>query len=196
MNIYDFDGTLYDGDSTFDFMRFLFGRYPRIALRMPYIVGEFTKYKCRLQDKTDFKEKLYRVFAAVPDMEREVRLFWESHDDKLKKYYKTTRTETDVVISASAEFLITPACRELGITRVIGSRVDMTTGKYTGLNCHGAEKIVRFRALYPDEPIEEFFSDSHADDPLARVAKRAWMVKGERLSHWVFPEEKQKGKRK
>lgn len=185
MNVYDFDGTLYAGDSTFDFLRFLMRRYPRMLLRLPAIGAEFAKYRMKKQDKTAFKEKMYGVFALVPDMSAEVALFWKSHDKKLKKYYEKTRREDDMVISASPEFLIAPACSRLGIRRVLGSRVDMKTGRYTGINCHGKEKIARLRSV-TQENVEDFYSDSHADDPLAAAARRAFMVKGEKLSPWKF----------
>ena len=32
--------------------------------------------------------------------------------------------------------------------------------------------------------IEDFYSDSHSDDPMAGIAKRAFMVRGEKLSEW------------
>ncbi len=185
MNVYDFDGTLYSGDSTFDFMRWLMKRYPKVLARLPYIAKEFARYRMKKQTKTVFKEKLYRVFTLVPDMESEVALFWESHLKKLKNYYQTTKKADDMVISASAEFLILPACETLGIQRVLGSVVDMKTGKYTGVNCHGEEKIRRLREV-TQEKVDEFYSDSHADDPLAGIAEKAWMVKGEKLVKWPF----------
>ena len=34
------------------------------------------------------------------------------------------------------------------------------------------------------EKIEEFYSDSRADTPLAEIAQKAFLVKGERLENW------------
>ena len=47
------------------------------------------------------------------------------------------------------------------------------TGLYDGLNCHGEEKVRRMRELYPDAEIEQFYSDSLHDTPLARLARRS-----------------------
>ena len=88
------------------------------------------------------------------------------------------------MISASPEFLIAPICRRLGIGTAMGSPVDIRTGRFSGPNCHGAEKVRRFRARFPEGRIDEFFSDSYSDAPLARMAKRSWLVKGERLAPW------------
>ena len=68
--------------------------------------------------------------------------------------------------------------------KLIASPVDIRTGKYFGKNCHGAEKVRRLRAEYPDAVIENFYSDSHSDDPMAAAAKNAWFVNGETLSKW------------
>ena len=46
------------------------------------------------------------------------------------------------------------------------------------------ENARRFREVYPDAGIENFYSDSHSDDPLARLAQKAWLVKGDRLLPW------------
>ena len=92
----------------------------------------------------------------------------------------------DVVISASAVDIVRPCCEKLGIKYIMGSPVDMRTGAYSGPNCHGEEKIMRFRAAFPGAEIEEFYSDSHSDDPMARIAKKSFMVKGETLTEWSF----------
>ena len=44
----------------------------------------------------------------------------------------------------------------------------------------------RFRQAYPDAEIDAFYSDSHSDDPLARIARRAVMVRGDRLLPWPW----------
>ena len=36
MNVYDFDGTIYDGDSTLDFWYFCLKKHPQILLYLPY----------------------------------------------------------------------------------------------------------------------------------------------------------------
>ena len=75
---------------------------------------------------------------------------------RIKAWYRKTHRDDDVVISASPQFLIAPACKALGIQAVMGSPVDRHTGMYSGINCHGAEKVRRFRAVYPDAVIENF----------------------------------------
>ena len=51
-------------------------------------------------------------------------------------------------------------------------------------NCRGAEKPLRFREKYPEAEVEVFYSDSLADQPMAALAREAWLVKGDLLSPW------------
>ena len=73
--------------------------------------------------------------------------------------------------------MILPICRELGVTG-IASPVSPKTGALLGPNCRGEEKVARLRQAYPNTPVEEFYSDSRSDAPLARLAGRAFLVKG------------------
>ena len=99
-------------------------------------------------------------------------------------WYRQMQRNDDVIISASPEFLLEPAMRRLGIRHMMASRVDKHTGKYTGLNCHGEEKVVRFRAKFPDAHVEKFYSDSLSDTPMALLADEAWLVKNPNMSRW------------
>ena len=64
--------------------------------------------------------------------------------------------------------------------------MDKHTGEYRGPNCHGEEKVRRYQALYGQEGFE-FYSDSLSDAPMAQLACRAWMVRGDALSPWPLP---------
>ena len=57
-------------------------------------------------------------------------------------------------------------------------------GIYSGLNCHGEEKVRRYREVFDDTKIENFYSDSYSDTPLARIAENAYLVKGDNLLPW------------
>ena len=81
-------------------------------------------------------------------------------------------------------------CKKLGVEKMMASKVDKKTGKYNGENCHGQEKVRRFYECYPDGVIENFYSDSVSDAPLAKISKEAFVInpKG-KVVEWekVFP---------
>ncbi len=183
MNVYDFDKTIYDGDSTADFYIFSLKRHKGIILLSPSLFGAFLRfYVFKRGTKTEFKEKMYR-FLTKCELETDLADFWETHKKNIKRFYISQRRDDDLIISASPEFLLEPICRELGVA-LLASRVDGKSGKYDGINCHGKEKVRRFCEAYPDGVIDDFYSDSHSDDPLAEISKRAFLVKGERLTAW------------
>ena len=184
MNVYDFDNTILRGDSSVRFFAFCLARYPRMWADVPAQALNGLLFVLRLKPKQAFKQRMFGFLKRIGDVDAAVERFWEENLDRVKPWYPARHRPDDVVISASPEFLIRPACDHLGIRRVMGSPVDKRTGAFHGKNCHGEEKVRRFRERFPEAQIDEFFSDSHSDDPLAKLAGRAWLVKGEKLLPW------------
>ncbi len=174
MDVYDFDGTLYKGDSTRDFILWCARRHPRAALTLPRAgVATVACFGLHLIDKTAFKTALYRFLQFVPHIERELELFWQAHEKNITGPCRAK--PGDLVISAGAEFLLGDVCEKRGLA-LIGSLVDMHTGEILGPNCSNEEKVRRFREQYPDAVVDRFYSDSRNDDPMAAIARKAFMV--------------------
>ena len=184
MNVYDWDDTIYRGDSTFGLVLYAYRHRPKTLLSIPRTAACGLLYVLRLMKKQTFKENLFHMFVMIPDMDAFVEEYTASHMDHVKQFYRDGQKPDDLVISASPEFLIQSFCRRAGIRRCMASPVNPKTGKYEGLNCHGEEKVRRFREIYPDASIESFYSDSRSDTPLAKLADHAYLVKGDRLKEW------------
>lgn len=184
MNIYDFDETIYDSDSTRDFYFYCLKKYPKILLSVPCMAWTFFLYILGAKTKTQFKEKMYRFLRYVPDIDADLEDFWDMHENKIKRWYRSRQREDDMIISASPEFLLVPICERLGIKNLIASRVNKKTGLYTGENCWGEEKVKRLYEVFPDAVCEEFYSDSLSDTPLAELAKTAKIIRGTELIEW------------
>lgn len=182
MNVYDFDQTIYHGDSTGDFIGYCIRKYPKVLVTLPYTVWSFFLYIFGVLDKTRFKERMYRFLKYVPIGAEEC--FWDEHIEKIKPWYREQYREDDVVISASPEFLVKPACERLGIKTVMATKVDRNSGKTDGLNCHDTEKVRRLYEWDKNAKINEFYSDSFADEPLAELANHAFMVRGDKRIKW------------
>lgn len=184
INVYDFDKTIYNGDSTAHFYLYCLKKHPQIALLLPIQGFFFIFFALKIMPKTKFKEKFYIFFRFIKNIEEEVEKFWDLKSDGIKKWYIKIQREDDLIISASPEFLLTPICKRLKITGLMASRVDPKTGKYTGLNCYGEEKVKRLKEKMPSVEINEFYSDSYSDQPLASLAKKSFMVVGDSLYDW------------
>lgn len=179
MNVYDFDKTIFRGDSTARYLSFCLKRHPGILPRLPGIAREAVRLALGMTDKTGFKGRLFGFLRDIPDVSAEVAAFWAENEGRIQPWYLAQRRPDDLIISAGPEFLLAPVCPKL-----IASRVDPKTGAYTGRNCDGAEKLARFRAEYGDAPVEEFYSDSLRDAPMAGIAASAFLVKDDRLTPW------------
>lgn len=89
MNVYDFDKTIYNGDSTFDFYCFSLKRHPKIFLRIPCLFKNFLRYKLFSKiTKTEFKERMYEFLRDIPDVDSEIELFWNENISKIKQFYR------------------------------------------------------------------------------------------------------------
>lgn len=183
MNVYDFDKTIYDGDSTVDFWKYCVRRYPKAWGAFPGALLFGVLFKLELCERELFKERFYRFLQYVPDVSREVCLFWDEHMERIKSFYHKQRRTDDLIISASPEFLIQEACRRLSVS-CIASKVNPATGKLEGPNCRGMEKVLRFREMCPDAQIQEFYSDSTSDVFMAKEACDAFLVKNNKIQEW------------
>lgn len=183
MNVYDFDKTIYDGDSTLDFYVYCLRKYPRTACYLPSQLASALLYGLGVHSKVRFKEIFYSFLRSLQDIDGIITGFWASHAGKIKDWYLKQRADSDVVISASPEFLLKPVGEKLGIT-ILASKVNKATGLYEGDNCYGTTKVQRLQDEIKDWTIDEFYSDSLSDAPLALLAERSFLVEGDELIPW------------
>lgn len=183
MNVYDFDHTIYDGDCTLDFWKYCVKRDPIVLCSLPKSCWYVVLFKLHLCKRERFKEKFYEFLRYVPDVQLNVKDFWDCNEKKIKEFYLRQSRSDDLIISASPEFLIGEICRRLRV-HGIASKVDPVTGKLYGPNCRGSEKVRRFYQMYPAGKINRFYSDSRSDLPMAKIAVEAYLVQKNTIKEW------------
>lgn len=184
MNAYDFDKTIYKNDSSTDFLLFCIRRHPKSLSRVPSIIAGYVKFFIlKKGKKEDFKEKAFSIVRYC-NIEKDVDDFWRKNIHKIKEFYLKGQKADDVIISASPRFLLAPVMKELKIKHLICTEVDKNTGKFLSPNCWGEEKVVRFRQEFKDAKVQEFYSDSLSDTPMAKLSDKAVLVKGNKLLPW------------
>lgn len=184
MNVYDFDNTIYNGDSTLDFYLFCLRRHPTLVRYIPRQIGSFCLYYLKLYDKTKMKEEFYCFLKGIKCVDAEIEEFWNKNIKNIKDWYLEQQKCNDIIISASPEFLLSSVCKRIGIENLIASRVDKYTGKYIGKNCRGIEKVIRLDKEYSGIEIECFYSDSLSDQPLAQKAQKAYLIRKNCIEKW------------
>lgn len=183
MNVYDFDGTIYNGDSTIDFFLYVLKHNPSVLRFFPKQAWGFVLYGTKRIDKTKLKEYFFS-FLSVINTEELTESFWDQNQGRIFDWYLKQQKQDDIIISASPEFLLQPICDRLGIRCLIASEVDPQTGIFTGENCRGQEKVRRLDAGYNVTYIDSFYSDSHSDLPLAKIADKAFLVNKGVIKEW------------
>lgn len=183
MNVYDFDHTIYRGDSTIDFYFFCLRKHPQIIGCLPRQLMGAIQYKRKRITKTKFKEQFYCFLPIIKNLDLEAAAFWDIYEVRIENWYREQQEKEDCIISASPEFLLIEICHRIGIQHLIASVVDQK-GRYHGKNCRGEEKLRRFRAEFPGEIIHKFYSDSRVDAPLAEAAEQAYYVMRGKISPW------------
>ena len=184
MNVYDFDKTIYDGDSTLDFYIFSIKKNLLLLRYFPKQFSGIILYYLKVINKERYKEFFFSFLNGIKNIDDEIKKFWEKNEKKIKNWYLNQKNEKDVVISASPEWLLKPITDKLEIN-LIATKVDKRIGKFNSLNCYGNEKVKRFKEKFPNGEIENFYSDHYSDTPMFLISKNAWIVKGEKIEKWT-----------
>ncbi len=196
INVYDFDNTLYDGESTLDFYLFCVKKHPRLCRFIFIVVFTLVKYKLCLVSEEKLMslcEKYVMDFLFdCPDANELVELFWQKNSKKLRRFYGEVKKDDDAVVSASFGFLLRPVIEQMGINNLLCSEVDLTSGKILRL-CFRKNKEKLFREFFADKTIDDFYTDSMNDLPLMKLAKGSvYLVKGEKANLYkLHPERRE-----
>lgn len=181
MNIYDFDGTIYDGDSSLDFFKYCLSKNKKIILDIIPICFSLILYLLKFIEKEKFKSNFFRFVKRI-DLDKYVDEFWKENDYKIKSFYKKNHLKSDIVISASPSFLLQPLVNKYNFT-LIATEVDKNTGKLIDKNCYGSEKVERLKEKGITK-CDKFYSDSLSDLPCALLAKKAYIVSKNKIISW------------
>ncbi len=188
MNAYDFDGTIYDGDSGIDFVMYVFSKKPFFVIgHMIKSIGSVIGYKFGKVDFKTAKSKVFAFVGNVDNLDELIEGFANKNKNKLKDYYHTNRKDDDLIISASLDFYLKPLCEKIGLKNVICTEYDIKSGVILNENCKGEEKVKRFEAIYgKDAIIENAYGDSKGDIPLLKRAKNGYMIKKQKVTKYEF----------
>ena len=178
-DIYDFDGTIYDGDSGADLVMYVLKKKP---LKIFSVIGNGIKYLFKLCSKEEFKSKIFKFVVDTDDLNGLIEDFWLKHERKIKDFWRNKKShKKDVIISASGYFWLEPIAKKYNVAGLIATNFDTKTGEIIGKNCHGKEKVRLFYENYPKDIINKVYTDSINDLPLIEEAKEGILVKKNKL---------------
>lgn len=180
VNVYDFDNTIYDGESLVDLVLYYIPRDPRIWWYLPQLIRIALRDRFHLFTVEEavkaYAGFLEGYYVKLSSLEEDVVRFWDRHEQKIKPFYMKQRRVDDIIVSGSTDFLLAEMMKRMGITRYIGSSVDPRTGKFTRL-CFLENKVKLFQEQYPIVQIENFYTDSMNDRAMMDISNHVFLVK-------------------
>ena len=192
---FDFDGTLTYRDSFLAYLSWRAGRWGFWS-GLPALAPNGVSW-LRDRDRGRLKEAFvtrYLKGAGRQDVERSARAFATARSasllrpDALHRWRDwRQRGARLIIVTASPEIIVAPFAHGLGADLLIGTRLafdadDRVAGTLAGLNCRGAEKVARLKAVFGDDVrLEAAYGDSDGDLEMLALADEAGMkVFGER----------------
>ena len=131
MNVYDFDETIFTGDSEDYFFAYLFKKPGFFWDQVRYRWYELL-FKCKLVSKTKAREAEYSLLRKIDDLDGLLADYWDQHERHMKSWYAAVKRPDDVIASATPRFLMEPIVARLGLTGLVATEMDPRTGKIHG----------------------------------------------------------------
>ena len=120
----------------------------------------------------------------IRDFDRLIERYWDKHEKNISAWYLKQKRPDDLIISASPSCVIAPIARRLGV-RFVATEYDREFGVFTD-NLMFAKNKARYMIDHGFPVIDNFYSYSLADTPLALCAEKAHMVteKAQKVVDW------------
>lgn len=178
MNVYDFDKTLFWGDSEERFFDYLAKQKGYFWHIVRFHVLEFlANHKIVL--KTRIREQQYKVLKKIhkiDDLDRLLNAYWDEVEQYLMPWYESVKQPDDIIASGTPRFIMEPILKRMGLTNLVATEMDTATGKIEGRFAVADAKLENFLKQYSPDDIDNFYSDAYSDHFLADIAKHAYIV--------------------
>ena len=177
--VYDFDKTIYNGETSTDFMLFFLKRNPKYIIRIFNALYSLVYYKKNLKKS---KEIFFKILNGldIKFLKEEINEFWKVKKDKIFSWVYDEIFENKkiadelILISATPSIFLDGISKELGFDKLLSTEFEnlneVFNSKIIGANCKGEEKVRRLNNYISDYNILKFYSDSMSDKPLFDLA--------------------------
>lgn len=189
--IFDFDNTITNRDTLFDFFLFSFGKKKfmfKIILLTPVLILTKLKFLSAQKGKQILLKSFLNGISAL-DFQNFCINYKHRISNILKKeaikkiHWHIHNNHETIILSASIEDWIKPWASEIGINIVLGTELDKTgfylSGNIKGLNCKGKAKLDRLIERLPNYQDYTIYAygDSKADRYILNIANYPFFKK-------------------
>jgi phosphatidylglycerophosphatase C len=185
---FDFDETLITVDTLPDFIRYV-TPLTSFILKSIAFLPTLISFQLHRTSNQDAKQKFLKLFIGKIPLPRFKELC-ETYANRLdtlanpvaleRLAWHQSRNHEVVIISASLEDWIKPWAKRHKVSHVIATQMkhsgQVPTGTLAGKNCHSAEKVRRFVAVYPEREDYELYmyGDGKSDQAMFEFADHAF----------------------
>ena len=179
MQAFDFDNTIYKGESSYDFAIFVMKHNPKLFKYLPGILRILLLYKVKRMDAQEFLTMVNNYnkpfFENKDEIIRLTKKFWETHEKNLYLNMLEKIHFNDVIITAAPDFLINGIKDRLNTKHILCTKTDLKKGTIEYLN-FGSNKVKLFKEKYPHKTIKNFYTDSYNDTPFMNFSLNVYLV--------------------
>ena len=176
MNVYDFDGTIFYSDCSIGFALWCMKRNPKLWVTwFPRMMKTLVLYKRGKVLNYRLQREMFSYLTMIDDFDVQIEKYWDKYESKISAWYLAQKREDDLIISASTTCIIEPIAKRLGVS-FMATEFDREYGVFTNNLMYAREKA-KYMIDNGFPVIENFYSDSLADTPIALCAEKAHLVK-------------------
>ena len=146
------------------------------------------KRKQKLQFDKEEKDGVSEEQQAASSSfsEKDVKDFWDKNEKKIAPWYLAQKKSDDLIISASPDCIIEPIAKRLGVN-FMATEFNRKYGVFLH-NLMYAQEKAQYIIDHGFPMIDNFYSDSLADTPIALCAEKAHLVKNKARTVVDWPE--------
>ena len=116
----------------------------------------------------------FGYLTLIDDFDEQIERYWDENEKKIVPWYLAQKRSDDLIISASPSCIIGPIAKRLGVN-FMATEFDREYGVLLNNLMYAKEKA-KYIIDHGFPVIENFYSDSLADTPLALCAEKAHLV--------------------
>ena len=185
VNVYDFDNTIYDGETLVDYTLYYVKHDPKIWKYIPKLLIIALKDKFHLftveQAVEAYASFLEGYYVTLDNPAENIVDFWNKNEKRIKPWYSKVQKDSDIIVSGTLDFILEEIAKRVGFKHYLGSSIDNNSGKFIKL-CFLENKVKLFREAYPDAEIENFYTDSMNDKAMMDIAQHVYLVKKNQIT--------------
>ena len=175
MNVYDFDGTIFPSDCSIGFCIWCMNRHSKLWFTFaPKAIRNIILRKKGKISESAMQRKFFSYLTLIDDFDKQIERYWNKNEKKIASWYLAQKRDDDLIISASPTCIIEPIAKRLGVN-FMATEYDREYGVFLNNMMYAKEKA-KYILDHGFPLIENFYSDSLADTPLALCAEKSHLV--------------------